>query len=226
MQIHSEKASALDAICARLERSKERYKAVQKATGVPWFVVAALHNRESDGDFSTYLGNGDLLSRPTVNVPEGRGPFASWQEGAIDALAYDGLNKITNWSAPRACYEIEKFNGFGYRHRGVPSPYLWSWSSNYACGKYVRDGLFDPSAVDKQCGAMPIVKRLMERNKEVWQDNRALEHTAAGGAAAGGIIVAATAAQNGVHPVLIGVIAFVFLVLTLFIWHTIHNSKQ
>ena len=128
-----------------------------------WFVIAALHNRESDADFRTYLGNGEPLNRTTRLVPAGRGPFATWEAGAIDALRHDGLDRVTTWSPERACYEIEKFNGFGYRNRTPPvnSPYLWSFSNNYQSGKYVADGHFDPNVVDSQCGAIPIIKQIM-----------------------------------------------------------------
>ena len=95
-------------------------------------------------------------------VPKGRGPFASWEEGAIDALMLEGLDQVKDWCAERACFEIERFNGFGYRNRGLPSPYLWSFSNHYARGKYVADGRFDPTRVDQQCGAIPIIKRIME----------------------------------------------------------------
>ena len=45
-------------------------------------------------------------------------------------------------------YELERYNGFGYRDRRpqVLSPYLWSFSNHYSRGKYVADGRFsDPS---------------------------------------------------------------------------------
>jgi peptidoglycan hydrolase-like protein with peptidoglycan-binding domain len=49
----------------------------------------------------------------------------------------------------------------------VKSPYLWSFSNNYECGKYVADGRFDAGAVDRQCGAMPILKRMMELDSSI-----------------------------------------------------------
>ena len=163
MEVRPNRTAAVDQIASRLLASKSRYQAVTQSTRVPWFVIAALHNRESDADFKTYLGNGEPLSRTTRLVPRGRGPFASWEAGAIDALGVDGLDRVTSWSPERACYEIEKFNGFGYRNRHPPvnSPYLWSFSNNYQSGKYVADNRFDPSAVDAQCGAIPIIKRIM-----------------------------------------------------------------
>ena len=54
----------------------------------------------------------------------------------------------------------EKYNGMGYRPFGVPSPYLWSFSSIYTSGKYVADGRFDPTVVSKQSGAAVMLKAL------------------------------------------------------------------
>jgi lysozyme family protein len=59
-------------------------------------------------------------------------------------------------------YRLEKYNGFGYRKRGLATPYLWSFSDRYRQGKYVADGVFDPAAVSGQCGAAVIMKRLID----------------------------------------------------------------
>jgi lysozyme family protein len=162
MEIRPDKRELVMRIARKLIRHKAQYLAVEAMTGVPWFVVAALHNRESDADFATYLGNGEPLDRKTAQVPKGRGPFDSWEAGAADALALDGLDRVKTWSPERACFEIEKFNGFGYRRRSVRSPYLWSFSNHYVRGKYVADGRFSSTHVDQQCGAIPIVKAIME----------------------------------------------------------------
>jgi lysozyme family protein len=162
MTVRIERTGTVDRIARKLLGHKAQYLTVSAKTGVPWYVIAALHNRESDADFTTYLGNGEPLNRVTHLVPKGRGPFATWEAGAIDALKLDGLDQVREWTPARACFEIEKFNGFGYRRRGIPSPYLWSFSNHYERGKYVADGQFSATAVDQQCGAIPVMKRLME----------------------------------------------------------------
>jgi lysozyme family protein/peptidoglycan hydrolase-like protein with peptidoglycan-binding domain len=175
MQVRPDHAQSVDRIARRLIGLKPRYEKVAQATGVPWQVVAVLHNRESDADFATHLHNGDPLTARTRHVPAGRpehgNPPFGWEESAIDALtmAPHSLHLVKDWTIERASYEIEKYNGFGYRkqHPNVKSPYLWSFSNNYECGKYVADGRFDAGAVDKQCGAMPIVKRMMELDSSV-----------------------------------------------------------
>lgn len=60
-------------------------------------------------------------------------------------------------------YLLEAYNGFGYRGRGVPSPYLWSFSNLYRAGKFVADCVFDPNTVSKQCGAAVMVRVMQER---------------------------------------------------------------
>jgi lysozyme family protein len=62
-------------------------------------------------------------------------------------------------------YLLEAYNGFGYRPRGVPTPYLWSFSNLYRSGKYVADGKFDRNAVSKQCGAAVMLRVLQERGQ-------------------------------------------------------------
>src|SRR5262245_6834708 len=89
---------AAQAAARRIVATTNRYKEAEQATNVPWFVIGALHMRESDANFSTSLGNGEPLNRVTRLVPRGRGPFSSWQQGAIDALRLDGLHKVTQWT--------------------------------------------------------------------------------------------------------------------------------
>lgn len=149
--------AATNDIVVRIVKNKSRYQSVN--ANVPWFVIAARHYRESNLDFSTYLGNGDPLDRPTTNVPAGRGPFNTWEEGAADALS--GESNIADWPIERILYQDEKFNGLGYYGKGINSPYIWSWSDQYTQGKYTADGIFDRDVVDAQCGTAVLYKQLM-----------------------------------------------------------------
>jgi lysozyme family protein/peptidoglycan hydrolase-like protein with peptidoglycan-binding domain len=177
MQIRPERMAEVNGIANRLIALKPRYQQVTAATRVPAGVIAALHYREASNDFKGVLHNGEPIigtGRLTRLVPPNRGPFATWEESAIDALTMPPhkLQEVDSWTIERACYEIERFNGFGYRnhHPEVKSPYLWSFSNNYSSGKYVADGQFSSSAVDKQCGTMPILKRMMELDASVRLD--------------------------------------------------------
>jgi lysozyme family protein len=143
--------------------NKARYVGVEIETGVPWMMIAAIHRRESDCDFDTYLGNGEPLDEVTTLVPAGRGPFETWEEGAIDALTYDGLTEVTDWRLEKMIFYSEKYNGVGYHNKGLPSPYCWAGTTIQQPGKYVADGKFDPNAWDKQpgcCGILYAVHRL------------------------------------------------------------------
>lgn len=167
--IRPAKLGTVTAIATKLIGLKSRYKVVEQRTGVPWFIIAAMHERESSADFGTQLAQGDPLGRVSTHEPTKRGPFKTWEEGAYDALVtLKHLDRTKDWGPERACFEIERYNGFGYRqyHPGVLSPYLWSFTLHYTRGKYVSDGRFDSTAVDAQCGAIAVVKRIMELDKE------------------------------------------------------------
>ena len=56
---------------------------------------------------------------------------------------------------------LEEYNGLGYASRGKPSPYIWSGTDQYQAGKYVRDGVYDPDAVDSQLGCAGLLKAMM-----------------------------------------------------------------
>lgn len=155
---------AAAAAARRILAAKDRYQPVQQATGVPWFMIGALHMRESGLSFAGHLHNGDSLNGYTVRVPKGRpkvghGPPFGWTESAVDALAMKGLRTVEVWSLERILYECERYNGFGYLGKGN-SPYLWSWTTLYTSGKYVRDHVYDPHAIDRQPGVVAILKAL------------------------------------------------------------------
>lgn len=141
---------------------KDRYQTIQNRTGVPWWLIAVLHRRESDADWRTYLGNGDRLDRRTTHVPRGRGPFASFEDGAVDALHLDGLDRVPDWRLEKALYYCEIFNGTGYNNRGLPSPYLWGGTNQQRPGKYVADGVWNSRVWDGQPGCAPIIATIQK----------------------------------------------------------------
>ena len=73
-------------VAKSLVAAKPRYQVVEATTGVPWFVIAVIHERESGQNWFASLAQGDPWNRISVHVPAGRGPFKSWEEAAIDAL--------------------------------------------------------------------------------------------------------------------------------------------
>lgn len=174
MVVEPRRVAELTSIAKILLASKSRYLAAQAQTGVPWFVIAAWHWRESSGDFSTQLAQGDPLDQVSTHEPRGRGPFPSWEAGAYDALvALKALNTVRDWSVERIAYESERYNGFGYRTENVPSAYVWSFSNIYQGGKYVADRVFDRGTWDKQAGVMPMIQALatLDRTIELHSDS-------------------------------------------------------
>ena len=152
---------------SRLEKFKPVYQDVATPMGIPWAFVGIIHGMECGFAFTTHLHNGDPLTKRTVNVPKnrpttGEPPF-TWRDSARDALMLKGYHQESQWSVPRMLYLFEKYNGFGYRSLGVPTPYLWSFSNLYVSGKFVADHEFDANAVSKQCGAAVMLKTLTQR---------------------------------------------------------------
>lgn len=153
-------------IIKKIRGAQSRYAHVTEQTGVPWQMIAVIHYRESTLSFTHHLHNGDPLSARTVHVPVGRpsvgDPPFTWEESAIDALRFQGLARIKDWSLLSMLYRLEAYNGFGYFKRGLPSPYLWSFTTEYHAGKYTSDHGFDPKAIDDQCGCAPLLKELLK----------------------------------------------------------------
>ena len=156
------RSTQIEKQAAKIRANRVRYATVATKTGVPWDVIAVIHYRESSNDFAGVLHNGQKIigtGRKTTLVPKGRGPFTSWEQAAIDALnncaPYAGKNK--DWSLANTLDVLERYNGLGYRKKGLPSPYLWAGTDQYAKGKYVADGKYDPNHVDQQLGVAALL---------------------------------------------------------------------
>lgn len=165
--IDSDRKKDVQYTVSQIFKGQEIYKKVETKTGVPWYVIGLIHLRECSLSFNGCLHNGDKVignGRTTHNIPRGRGPFETWEEAAIDALKYDGLTKVTDWSNGNILLILEKYNGLGYRSKigdtGVIeySPYVvagTNWSDE--TGKYVRDGRFDKTAKEEQLGVLALL---------------------------------------------------------------------
>lgn len=153
----------LEAFKKNWEENKDKYEAVEEATGMPAELVAAIHWREGSGNFNTYLHNGQQLGQTTTIVPEGI-YFEDWTEAAIDAVTNYGTDLSTIDPDDISTYYnyAEHYNGMGYANKGLPSPYVWAGTSNYEKGKYVADGQFDPNYVDQQLGVAVMLRALLE----------------------------------------------------------------
>ena len=134
------------------------------------YVLGAIHWKEASCDFRGVLHNGEKIvgtAEKTKLVPAGRGPFATWEEAAIDAIRMNPKRweKLLMGSEDVGAilYALERYNGTGYitgAGKAENSPYLWACSNiNDDKGKYVADGKFDPEAsTGATCGAGLILK--------------------------------------------------------------------
>ncbi len=158
----------------RLIAHKQEYQAIAERTHVPWPLIALIHFRESDADFSTHLYNGDPLSARTVHEPKGQPPSPArppftFEESACSALSYDHMNDIadSDWSIEQIAFHLERYNGWGYNKRKLPSAYLWAGSNIYRGGKFDRDGHFDETIRDRQLGCMPLLAAMMAQDNSI-----------------------------------------------------------
>ena len=143
-----------------------RYDQVAAKANVPATLVAALHWRESGGDFTTYLQNGDPLGSPTVHVPKGI-LFTEWEPAAVDAIEREtgafsasGVDEDCR-NLPALCVFAEHFNGEGYAERGQSDPYVLAGTVGYTSGKFTADGEFDPADVDGQLGVLVMLRAIV-----------------------------------------------------------------
>lgn len=183
-ELNQNRFGDIDAIVERIVDRKPMYSAVADQVGAPWYFVAAIHNMESSLRMDRHLHNGDPLTARTRHVPEGRPaegePPFTWEESAVDALKLRRIDRVTEWGLERVLYELEGYNGWGYRrfHAHVKSPYLWSFSNHYTRGKYIADGTWSDTAASRQCGAAVIIKRLEQRGEIPSFDGRVSKRVA------------------------------------------------
>lgn len=166
-------AQNADLFADKIIAAEQRYRAVQAATGVPWYFIGALHMREASNNFDGVLHNGERIigtGRLTTLVPANRGPFNSWEESAIDALKLKGMHRVQAWSAARMLYDAEVFNGLGYVGKGINSPYVWAGTNHEQRGKYVADHVFSYTAEDTQLGVAAVLIRLAQMRPDIHAD--------------------------------------------------------
>lgn len=176
LQIRPARLGEANATARKAINGKATYQQVERLTGVPWYFVALCHYRESNFDLDTYLGNGESLKRVTCLVPKGRGPFASFVDGAVDALRIQHFVGTQDWCIARTLYRLECFNGLGYHAKGVNSPYLYGGSTLYGPteargGKFVADHVFDPNHVDTQLGTAVVLHAMMSQDSSITIDD-------------------------------------------------------
>lgn len=135
---------------------------------IPWEVIAAIHYREGDMDFHTYLHNGDRLWTPTTSEPKGitfPDTEEGWVDAAVNALGRESyLDNMTTgsleWLANIAEYS-EKYNGPAFRNQGKNSPYVWAGAKGISVAWLIKiDHWPITDEADKRLGIMPIIMEL------------------------------------------------------------------
>lgn len=226
-KVNPSQQGAFDSVAKRLSapEAKKRYQAIEKQTGVPWQVIAVIHERESSQRWDRSLAQGDPWNKKSTHVPKGRGPFNSFEEAAVDALVNCGPYAARNkdWSAGGTMALLEKYNGLGYANKGIPSPYIWAGTNQYVKGKYVADGVFDPNAVDKQLGCAGLLKSMGMFSKAP----EVTPHTGtAGGVVAGGAIAASQAPSNLIPYIVLGTIIFAVVAFFAVRWYNRRKAQN
>lgn len=161
--------------------NKDKYESVGKVTDIPSFLVAAIHWRESGGDFTTYLSQGDPLGTRTWangdsnnghSLPDGAGTilFTDWNDAAIFALNHEVRAK----KASGISYDeqdigdcltfAEYYNGLGYQTLNVQNPYLYNGTTCYSKGKFDEDGHYNKNLIDEQLGVLVMLRALIDQD--------------------------------------------------------------
>src|SRR5688500_16447516 len=96
LKIREHRRDDVAAIANELIANRARYEVVAQRVGVPWQLVAVIHEMEASQKFTRHLHNGDPLTARTVRVPagyprSGHPPF-TWEESAADALRLKDLD--------------------------------------------------------------------------------------------------------------------------------------
>ncbi len=190
MKIRPERLPEIQKMAKKIVALYPRYDRLSRLTGVPKKIIAITHLRECNLRFSGHLHNGDPLTARTVRVPanrpaaepaSGKLPY-TFEESALDCLTYLAKKygfdlKSMQWTIGEMGFWLEAMNGFGYRKHGVESPYLWSYTTHYTKGLYVRDGVYDKTKVSRQMGSMALLREI-----EKIEDKPAMQLTASNAA--------------------------------------------
>ena len=162
-------------IAHRISANQYRYKASVEGLSVPWYVVALIHQMEADGNFNHQLVNGERVDRVTQRAPKGKGPWATWEESTLWNFRHSEDAAVfmkREWSRWQVLERLERYNGLGYRRKGLASPYLWAGSNHgQGVGKWIEEQVtegvykpvYHPELESDQIGAALIYKVLMEQ---------------------------------------------------------------
>ncbi len=171
-KLTTKRASEFKAPAQKAVDNKARYQSIQARNTVNWVFIAVSHYRESTQNFNRSLAQGDPWNKISTHVPTGRGPFASFEDAAVDALVKCAPHaaRNTDWSIGGMLTLLEQYNGLAYANANRPSPYIWSGTDQYTIGKVVVDhGPIEP-IVDKQLGCAGLILAMMNLDSSITFD--------------------------------------------------------
>lgn len=172
-----------DNVKGKAEASKARYDYAEKATGVPWQIIAALHYREGGMDPDASIADGSSLSAGTsadgltiVSDPNEDTKLQTLHYLDMASLVY-GIDKTAldkwnydDWANAFLSYNrgsMFKDENMGYEKSPYVMNYLdtnhvnmsWSKADSYYKGTRLN-GLYDMGAKDSNVGAMAVAAYL------------------------------------------------------------------
>lgn len=160
----------IDQMMNQADKKKEMIDEIARKADLPPALVAGIWYREASLKDGVYMHNGEKLGQPTQHVP--KGVFFredQFVEAAVDALKRQrGLADQLNLHygskdlGAMATY-AEAYNGYGYRNRGLTTPYSFAGTDQYTGGRYVADGKFDPNSFDRRPGIVAIAQAWNQR---------------------------------------------------------------
>lgn len=153
----------------RLFQDRYEHVAERLPASIPWYWIAAIHRMECSASFSCQVLNGEKWNRKTKLYPKGLGPWDSWEDSAIQGIAYQLTRYYGNdswqrwdWTIGRCLEQAERWNGMGYWLRGLWSPYVFGGTDICGLGKFTSDNKWDAEAETKQIGVAVIMKAILE----------------------------------------------------------------
>lgn len=172
----------VDRVATRLctPEAKARYELISQATGVPWFVIAVIHEREASQNFNAQLGQGDPLDQVSRHIPKGMGPYRNHPndppgQDAFYRCAVDTLRNTApyaarwrDWTAGGTLTLLVLYNGTGYfDFHHEPSPYDWGATDQEQWGKYTGDGRYNAHVWDEQVGCAAMLMAMQKIDPSV-----------------------------------------------------------
>lgn len=152
----------------RLERgmskvmpNMDEYKEITEEIGCSLLALICSHYREASCNFDKQILNGQRWDMKTTIVPKREGPFKNFEESCIRAFAIKPKMEFPN-NISDLLHFLERWNGWGYRRRGILSPYLWAGTNLYTKGYYTSDGVYSSRAVNKQLGCATLIKGIFD----------------------------------------------------------------